>query len=43
MVDYDVEGGLHNKSQDGRCLKRKQQNSFIIHTIAIIVVPNVML
>jgi hypothetical protein len=43
MVDYGVEGLLDNKIRDGRRLKGKQQNSFIIHTIAIIVVSNAML
>jgi hypothetical protein len=43
MVDYGVEGLLDNKIKDGRNIKGKQQNSFIIHTIAIIVVPNAML
>jgi hypothetical protein len=42
MVDYGVEG-LLDKIQDGRRLKGKQQNSFIIHTLAIIVVSNAML
>jgi hypothetical protein len=42
MVDYGVEGLLDNKIQDGRRLKGKH-NSFIIHTIAIIVVSNAML
>jgi hypothetical protein len=43
MVDYGVEGLLDNKIQDGRNLKGKQQNSFIIHTIAIIVVSNAIM
>jgi hypothetical protein len=43
MVDYGVEELLDNKIQDGRRLKGKQQNSIIIHTIAIIVVSNAML
>jgi hypothetical protein len=43
IVDYGVEGLLDNKIQDGCRFKGKQQNSFIIHTIAIIVVSNAML
>jgi hypothetical protein len=43
MVDYGVDGLLNNKIQDDRCFKGKQQNSFIIHTVAIIVVSNAML
>jgi hypothetical protein len=43
MVGYGVEGLLDDKIQDGHRLERKQQNSFIIHTIAIIVVLNAML
>jgi hypothetical protein len=35
-----AEGLLDNKIQDGRRLKGKKQNYFIIHTIAIIVVSN---
>jgi hypothetical protein len=40
MVDYGVEGLLDNKIKDSHNLKGKQQNSFIIHTIAIIVLSN---
>jgi hypothetical protein len=43
MVDYGVQGLLYNEFQDDRRLKGKQQNSFIIHTVAIIVVLNAML
>jgi hypothetical protein len=39
MVDYGVEGLLDNKIQDGRRLKGK---TLIIHTIAIIMVSNVV-
>jgi hypothetical protein len=43
MVDYGVQVLLDNKIQDGRRLKGKQQNFFIIHNVAIIVVSNAML
>jgi hypothetical protein len=43
MVDYVIEGLIDNKIQDVRRLKGTQQNSFVIHTIAIIVVSNAML
>jgi hypothetical protein len=43
MVNLVVEGLIDNKIQDGHRLKGKQQNSFIIHTIEIIVVSNAML
>jgi hypothetical protein len=43
MVNYGVEGLLDNKIQDGHRLKGKQQFSYIIHTIAIIVVSNAIL
>jgi hypothetical protein len=43
MVNLVVEGLIDNKIQDARRLKGKQQNFFIIHTIAIIVVSNAVL
>jgi hypothetical protein len=43
MVNQVVEGLIDNKIQDVHRLKEKQQNSFIVHTIAIIVVSNSIL